>query len=54
MIADTFDPSADAIANYNEAWRAIRLMTLLTADRWPQPWDEFDLLLAADLMRGRG
>jgi hypothetical protein len=32
---------------------AIRLRALITAERWPEPEDTFDLVLAAALMRGR-
>lgn len=45
--------SADSQASYHAALAAIRLRALLTGERWPQPEDEFDLVLAAALMRGR-
>jgi hypothetical protein len=40
-------------ANYLAALAAIRLRALLTGQRWAEPDDEFDLVLAAGLMRGR-
>jgi hypothetical protein len=43
----------DAAANYLEACAAIRLLHLLTAQRWAEEADEFDLVLAAALMRSR-
>jgi hypothetical protein len=43
----------DAAANYLAACAAIRLRALLTEDRWPEPEDAFDLILAVALMRGR-
>jgi hypothetical protein len=43
----------DAAASYLAAIRALRLLGLLRGEFWPQPEDEFDLLLAAALMRGR-
>ena len=49
-----FDPLRDATANYFAAWDAIRLLTLLTGERWANERDTFDLYLAAALMRGRG
>jgi hypothetical protein len=39
--------------SYFAALAAIRLRDLLTGKRWPQPEDEFDLVLAAALMRGK-
>lgn len=47
------DFARDAADSYHVAWDAIRLLTLLTAERWPTEHDTFDLLLAAGLMRGR-
>lgn len=41
----------DAAASYFEALRAIRLRALLTGERWPVEEDEFDLVIAAALMR---
>jgi hypothetical protein len=43
----------DATASYFAALAAIRLRALLTGERWAQPEDTFDLILAAALMRGR-
>lgn len=43
----------DAAASYFAAIKARRLLGLLRAEWWPQPEDEFDLVLAAMLMRGR-
>jgi hypothetical protein len=51
MTADTFDPMADASGNYAEAWRQIRLLTLMRGERWPNEHEEFDIVLAADLAR---
>lgn len=42
----------DASASYFAAWDAIRLLTLLTGERWANEHDTFDLVLAAALMRG--
>lgn len=39
--------------SYFAAIAAIRLLALLTGERWAVPEDEFDLVLAAALMRGR-
>lgn len=41
----------DAAASYFAAIKARRLLGLLRAEWWPQPEDDFDLLLAAALMR---
>jgi hypothetical protein len=41
----------DAAANYLAACAAIRLLHLLRGDRWPEPEDTFDLILAAALAR---
>lgn len=43
----------DAATSYFAALAAIRLLALLTGARWPEPEDEFDLVLAAMLMRRR-
>ncbi len=43
----------DAQASYFAALAAIRLLALLTGERWAEEADEFDLVLAAALMRGR-
>ena len=43
----------DAAASYFAAIKARRLLGLLRAEWWPQPEDDFDLVLAAALMRGR-
>ncbi len=43
----------DAAASYLVAIKARRLLGLLTAEWWAQPEDEFDLILAAALMRGK-
>lgn len=43
----------DAAASYFVAIKARRLLGLLRAEWWPQPEDDFDLVLAAMLMRGR-
>jgi hypothetical protein len=43
----------DARDSYFDALAAIRLLALLTGERWAEPEDEFDLVLAAALMRGR-
>ncbi len=43
----------DAAASYFVAIRARRLIGLLRAEWWAQPEDEFDLVLAAALMRGK-
>lgn len=53
MSERAFDPLADATGNYFAAWRAVALLTLLTGERWAGPFDAFDLVLAAALMRGR-
>jgi hypothetical protein len=44
---------SDAAESYLAACAAIRLLHLLTARRWAEPEDTFDLVLAAALMRGR-
>lgn len=44
---------SDAHDSYFTALVAIRLLALLTGERWPEPEDTFDLVLAAALMRGR-
>ncbi len=44
---------SDAAGNYLEALAAIRLLALLTGERWPEPEERFDLVLAAALMRAR-
>jgi hypothetical protein len=41
----------DSAANYLVACAAIRLLHLLTAVRWAEPEDTFDLIIAAALMR---
>lgn len=41
----------DASASYFAALAALRLEAPLTAERWPQPEDEFGLLMAAATMR---
>lgn len=46
-------PMIDAAASYFAALAAIRLLALLTGERWPEEADTFDLVLAAALMRGR-
>ena len=51
MTDRTFDATADAQCNYALAMAMMRLRALLTADRWPQPEDEFDLISAALLAR---
>ena len=51
MTPRPFDPTADAQANYAHALAMMRLRALLTAERWAQPEDEFDLLAAASLAR---
>lgn len=51
MTDRPFDPAADAAANYAEAYRQIRLLTLLRAERWGNEHDEFDLITACDLAR---
>lgn len=38
---------------YFAAIKARRLLGLLRAEWWPQPEDDFDLVLAAMLMRGK-
>lgn len=43
----------DAAASYFAAIKARRLLGLLRADWWAQPEDEFDLIIAWALMRGR-
>ena len=43
----------DGAASYFAAIKARRLLGLLRAEWWPQPEDEFDLVLAAALMRGK-
>lgn len=43
----------DSANSYFAALAAIRLRALLTGERWPEPEDTFDLVLAAALMRGR-
>ena len=42
----------DAAASYFVAIKARRLIGLLRAEWWPIEGDEFDLVLAAALMRG--
>jgi hypothetical protein len=42
---------SDAAASYFVAIKARRLLGLLRAEWWAQPEDEFDLVLAAALMR---
>jgi hypothetical protein len=54
MNADTFDPMADASANYIHALAMMRLRAIITAERWAAEHDTFDLVMAAALMRGRG
>lgn len=44
---------SDANDSYLAAIAAIRLRALLTGQRWPEPEDTFDLVLAACLMRER-
>ncbi len=44
---------SDSHDSYFAALAAIRLRALLTGQRWPEPEDTFDLVLAAALMRGR-
>lgn len=51
MTADTFDPMADANANYFHALAMMRLRAILTAERWATEHDTFDLHAAADLAR---
>ena len=41
----------DAQASYFAALAAIRLMALLRGERWPEPEDDFDLVLAAALSK---
>jgi len=41
----------DARDSYFAVLAAIRLRALLRGERWPQPEDTFDLVLAAALMR---
>ena len=43
----------DDAASYFAAIKARRLLGLLRGEFWAQPEDEFDLVLAAMLMRGR-
>jgi len=43
----------DAAASYFVAIKARRLLGLLRAEWWAQEADEFDLILACALMRGR-
>jgi hypothetical protein len=43
---------SDAAESYFAALAAIRLKALLLGQRWPEPEDTFDLVLAAALMRG--
>lgn len=43
----------DDAASYFAAIKARRLLGLLRAEWWAQPEDDFDLVLAAMLMRGR-
>lgn len=43
----------DAAASYFVAIKARRLLGLLRAEWWAQPEDEFDLIMAAALMRGK-
>jgi hypothetical protein len=47
------DFSHDAADSYFVAQRAVWFKMLLTAERWAEPDEEFDLVLAAALMRGR-
>jgi hypothetical protein len=42
---------SDASANYFAALAALRLRALITGQRWPEPEDAFDLVLAAALAR---
>lgn len=51
MNAANFDPTADASGNYAFAIAMLRLRALLTGERFATEHDEFDLVLAADLMR---
>lgn len=53
MTATDYDPIADASANYTLACAPMRLKALITGERWASEHDEFDLVLAAALMRGR-
>ncbi len=43
----------DAAASYFVAIKARRLLGLIRGEWWAQPEDEFDLVLACALMRGR-
>ncbi len=43
----------DIRASYFVAIKARRLLGLLRAEWWAQPEDEFDLIIAWALMRGR-
>lgn len=43
----------DSAASYFAAIKARRLLGLLRGEFWAQPEDEFDLVLAAALMRGK-
>ncbi len=45
--------ASDQRASYFAALAALRLLALITGERWAEPEDEFDLVLAAALMRGR-
>jgi hypothetical protein len=47
------DFARDAHDSYFAALAAQRLRNVLEGKRWPEPEDEFDLVLAAALMRGR-
>lgn len=47
------DFANDNRESYFAALAAIRLRDVLEGKRWPEPEEEFDLVLAAALMRGR-
>jgi hypothetical protein len=52
-MAEAAEMAADAPASYFAALAALRLRALLTGQRFAEPADEFDLILAAALMRAR-
>lgn len=41
----------DGAANYFAALAAIRLRALIRGERWPEPEDQFDLVIAAAMAR---
>ena len=49
----TFDPTADAQANYAHALAMMRLKDIIAGKRWATDHDQFDLVMAAALVNPR-